>query len=87
MKGKISQGSPLVCHGLLCIVPVPAPVEQSDQKERPPEYEVGQGDHQEHLGYTTLYNAVRTAEPHLDPGHPLSLQPLDVDRDLVRVWQ
>ena len=53
--------------GFLSIHPVPVPVDQGDEEERPPEDEVGHGDHQEHL----------------HPGHALLLHPLDVETDPV----
>ena len=58
-------------HRLLGVHPLPAPVEESDEEERPPEDEVGHGDDQEHL----------------DPGHSLLLHPLDVGTNPVRWGQ
>ena len=61
----------LVGHGLLGVHPLPAPVEESHQEERPPEDEIGDGDDEEHL----------------DPGHALLLHPLDVGTNPVRWGQ
>ena len=57
-------------HRLLGVHPLPAPVEESDEEERPPEDEVGHSDDEEHL----------------DPGHPLPLHPLDVLLDVAGGW-
>ena len=57
----------LMSHGLLSVNPLPAPVEESDQEERPPEDEVSHRDDEEHL----------------DPRHSLLLHPLDVGPDPV----
>ena len=57
----------LVRHGLLGILPLPAPVDQGDQEEGAPEDEVGHRDHQEHL----------------HPHHPLLLHPRDVLLDVA----
>ena len=58
-------------HRLLGVHPLPAPVEESDKEERPPEDEVGHGDDEEHL----------------DPRHSLLLHPLDVGTNPVRGGQ
>ena len=58
-------------HRLLGVHPLPAPVEESDEEERPPEDEVGHGDDEEHL----------------DPGHTLLLHPLDIGTNPVRWGQ
>ena len=53
----------IVGPGLLGVHPLPVPVEERDQEERPPEDEVGHRDHEEHL----------------HPGHSLPLHPLEED--------
>ena len=56
----------LMWHGLLSILPLPAPVDQGDHEERSPEHQVSHGDHQEHL----------------HPAHPLLLHPGQVAHQL-----
>ena len=60
----------LMRHGLLGILPLPAPVDESDKEEWAPEDEVGHSDDQKHL----------------DPGHPLPLHSLDVLLDVAGGW-
>ena len=60
----------LVRHRLLGVLPLPAPVDQGDQEERTPEYEVSHGDDQEHL----------------HPSHSLNLHPLYVGLDVALWW-
>ena len=57
----------IVSPRLLCIHPLPVPVEESHKEEWPPEDEVSHCDHEEHL----------------DPGDPLPLHPLYVYPDSV----
>jgi len=61
--------SHLVGHGPLSILKVPMPVSKSHQKEGTPEEEVRNGDDEEHL----------------DSGHPLPVDPVQVVLHLDRV--
>ena len=64
--------SHLMCYGVLGLHPAPAPVPDSDQVERAPEYQVGGGDDGQHLhlGYPLLLHTGYVVL-HLAWGHSL----------------